>query len=210
MTKIIIWLIGLLAVAMATASEAQTVTDDQSVDIAGQRMRCSNAPVEVDASLPMEGMFVPGEGIYINPELMQYHPVIVRKFIFAHECAHKTVGGDELGADCAAAQRGARDGWLTEEGIDAICRDLQAVVADETHPPGTVRCANIKRCFAGSAPSKAIVATRASSVVMRAPSPKPQAFSASSPPLAEKLRRAAGAWRSAFNPVGLNGAAGGD
>jgi hypothetical protein len=186
-------LIAGLLVAMSTGSQAQSLNDDGSIEIAGHRMRCPDEPVVLDANIPTEGIYAPGEGIYLNPELLKTHPAVIRKFIFAHECAHKTVGGDELGADCAAARQGARERWLTLDGIGTVCRDLDQRMADEDHPPGSTRCAKIKRCFADSAPNKAIVATHA------APA-KRQAFGGdASGQMAEKLRRAASTWRDAFN-----------
>ena len=197
--KLVLALLGLL-VATTTASDAQMLKDDGSIEIAGHRMRCPHEPVVLDTDLPSEGMYAPGEGIYLNPELMSLHPVVIRKFIFAHECAHSTVESDELGADCAAARQGARERWLTQEGIGAVCRDLERRPGDENHPPGKTRCANIQRCFAASTPDKAPdKALDKAKVATSAWPAKRQAFgNGASRPLAEDLRRGASAWRSAF------------
>jgi hypothetical protein len=101
-------------VATVAAAQAQILEKDGSVQIAGHLMRCSETPVVLESNLPTEGMFIPGEAIYLNPQLMQHHPGSVRMFVFKHECAHKLVGGNELAADCSAAQAGAREHWLTQ------------------------------------------------------------------------------------------------
>lgn len=120
------------------------------IKIAGHSMSCGSTPVISDSSLPMEGMFVPGRGIYLNQNLMKRQPEAVRMFVFKHECAHKTVGGNELAADCAAAQSGARDGWLTQAGLDSVCKALAGQPAGGRYPSGATRCANIRKCYANS------------------------------------------------------------
>src|SRR5262245_40109120 len=118
--------------------------------ISGYSMSCGSTPVFSDSSLPMEGMFVPGRGIYINQNLMKRQPEAVRMFVFKHECAHKTVGGNELAADCAAAHSGAQDGWLTQEGVDSVCKSLAGQPAGGRYPSGATRCASIRKCYANS------------------------------------------------------------
>jgi hypothetical protein len=107
-------------------------------------MSCGSTPVFSDSRLPMEGMFVPGSGIYLNLNLMKRQPEMVRIFVYRHECTHKTVGGNELAADCAAAQSGAREGWLSQTGVDGVCKSLAGQPAGGRYPSGTTRCANIR------------------------------------------------------------------
>lgn len=129
---------------------AETIhSDGVTVTIAGRSMRCGETPVYMDGEIPTEGMSVPGEGLYLNPLLLNRLPAPVRMFIFKHECAHEVTGPDELGADCLAAQSGAREGWLKAGDIAAVCRSF-AGPASETHPSGDERCAHIRQCFAGS------------------------------------------------------------
>lgn len=134
-------------ISQATADSIPT--DGLTVTIAGRAMRCGETPVYMDNEMPTEGMSVPGEGLYLNPFLLNRQPAPVRMFIFKHECAHEVTGPDEFGADCMAAQSGAREGWLKTTDIDAVCRSF-AGPATETHPSGDERCAHIRRCFAGS------------------------------------------------------------
>ncbi len=136
--------------SMPPAALAQTVSEDGvTVKIGGRSMRCGQTPVYMDDDIPTEGMSVPGEGLYLNPFLLKRQPAAVRLFIFKHECAHEVTGPDELGADCIAAKSGARDGWLKVGDIAAVCRSF-AGPATKTHPSGDTRCANIRRCFAGT------------------------------------------------------------
>jgi len=134
-------------ISQATADSIPT--DGLTVTIAGRAMRCGETPVYMDNEMPTEGMSVPGEGLYLNPFLLNRQPAPVRMFIFKHECAHEVTGPDEFGADCMAAQSGAREGWLKTSDIDAVCQSF-AGPASETHPSGDDRCAHIRQCFAGS------------------------------------------------------------
>lgn len=199
-----VFLFAIFAISAAAneafARDVLKVKDDGSVEIAGQRMQCDGTPAELDRRIPSEGMFAPGEGILLNPVLMRAQPATVRKFIFAHECAHGSVSG-ELAADCAAAKRGAREQWLTPEDVEAVCRDLKRHVADADHPAGRVRCANVKRCYAEALPAPVQTASWEAvvTVAMDAWPAKRQAFgSEPKPSMAEQLRRAAGLWRSGF------------
>jgi hypothetical protein len=138
--------------SLVTASPtlAQTVSQDgMTVKIAGHTMRCGQVPVVMDDDIPSEGLSVPGEALYLNPLLLKRLPGTVRLFIFKHECAHEVTGPDELGADCIAAKAGAQEGWLKVTDIDAVCRSF-AGPATSTHPSGKARCANIRRCYAGT------------------------------------------------------------
>lgn len=139
---------ALMFVAAAVATVCAHRAEAATINIAGQPMSCGSTPVISDNSLPMEGRFVPGRGIYINQSLMKQLPASVRMFVFKHECAHKTVGGNELAADCVAAQSGAREKWLTPEGVDTVCKALENEPASPGYPSGKARCANIKKCFA--------------------------------------------------------------
>ena len=140
---------GALPVAAPLAIAQTVASDGVTVKFGGRSMRCGQTPVFMDDEIPTEGMAVPGDGLYLNPFLMSLLPTTVRMFIFKHECAHEITGRDELGADCLAAQSGAREGWLKTGDIDAVCRSF-AGPATETHPSGNERCANIRRCYAGT------------------------------------------------------------
>jgi hypothetical protein len=143
----------LIILAAAIASIGVHRVEADSVTIAGRSMSCGSTPVFSDSSLQMEGRFVPGEGIYLNQQLMQRQPAAVQFFVFKHECAHKVVGGNELAADCNAARSGAREKWLTPAGVDTVCQALGGEPASGRYPSGVARCANIRKCYSGSSPT---------------------------------------------------------
>lgn len=145
-------LLAFAALAFSASANAQIVQPDGSVQIAGRSMRCGGTPTTLDSSLPMEGAYIPGQGMYLNPSMMQRHPGGVRAFVFRHECAHKSVGGNELAADCAAVRSGVREGWFTASTVREVCASLAGSPRTATHPSGATRCAAIKRCFAGAGP----------------------------------------------------------
>lgn len=138
------------AICLFVGAIAAYRADAASLSVAGHTVSCGSTPVIRDRSLLMEGRFVPGRGIFLNPDLMRRQSGAVRLFIFKHECAHKIVGGDELAADCAAARSGAREKWLTPAGVDSVCRSLSGEPAAGRYASGSYRCANIRRCYANS------------------------------------------------------------
>lgn len=95
------------------------------------------------------GYYIPGlKLIVINTAVLQSYSQPVRKFIFAHECAHSdaAVGNDEAAADCAAVKRGVSEGWLGKPEIIQVCAHLARFPADATHAPIAVRCNYIRQC----------------------------------------------------------------
>lgn len=189
------------AIVTATGADALVLKPNGGVEIGGQTFRCPNEAVYLDVDIPSEGMYGP-EGILLNPELMQSRAMIVRKFIFAHECAHRIAGDDESAADCLAAQQGARERWLDKAGLDAVCRDMSELVETDVHPSGAARCANIRRCFASVTPPESATVASSSSWPAGGPA-KGQAFGGgASVSFADKLRRAAGKWRDGFTDAG--------
>ncbi len=100
-----------LSMHLITQATADSIpTDGLSVTIAGRAMRCGETPVYMDNEMPTEGMSVPGEGLYLNPFLLNRQPAPVRMFIFKHECAHEVTGPDEFGADSQVAGAAAPSG----------------------------------------------------------------------------------------------------
>ncbi len=70
----------------------------------------------------------------------------VKLWIFHHECAHALGIRDETQADCLSVQRGQREGWLTPEGLEQVCRFIKNAKADATHPSGAERCTAMRAC----------------------------------------------------------------
>ena len=84
----------------------------------------------------------------MNTTVLQAYTEPVRKFIFAHECAHAdpAIGTDEAEADCAAVKKGVSEGWLGRPEVIQVCAHLARFPADRTHAPLPVRCSYIRQC----------------------------------------------------------------
>lgn len=126
--------------------------DRRSV-VAGYRIgevptRCGDRPTVLQASLDDVAGAHPGF-IIVNPERMAKLPKVVQLYAFAHECGHQLHGRSEEAADCYAVFRGEAQGWLTPEGINAICAFWKPYAGDNVHLPGASRCELMRRCFAG-------------------------------------------------------------
>ena len=138
---------GLLS--SATPSQAQSLTRDGTVEIAGRALSCGRIRVSLDRRIPSEGAAAPGM-LILNPRLLSAQPQTVRLFVFYHECGHHNVGESELKADCWAVDRGVRDGWLDQRGIRDVCQSFDGMPETETHPSAKRRCRNLDQCFATS------------------------------------------------------------
>jgi hypothetical protein len=53
-------------------------------------------------------------------------PTSVKLWIFSHQCAHQTVGQDEIKAHCVPVQRGRRKGWLDAVDLTQTCEFMRA------------------------------------------------------------------------------------
>jgi hypothetical protein len=113
----------------------------------GNRMTCGKRPTVMDSQLDDYGAAYPGF-LILNPRLLAKVPTVVKMWIFAHECGHQFRGPDEETADCFAVQRGRRQGWLDENGIEEICKFISPAKGDSMHFSGSHRCAVMRQCFA--------------------------------------------------------------
>lgn len=111
-----------------------------------RRMVCGHRPTVLDSQLDDYGAAYPGF-LILNPRLMAKVSTPVKLWIFAHECGHQFRGPDEETADCFAVQRGRRQGWLTMEGLDEICKFISPAKGDGMHFSGSHRCEYMRRCF---------------------------------------------------------------
>jgi hypothetical protein len=116
-------------------------------EIDGHVMSCGAAPTILDPHYPDFGGSFPGF-LVLNPKLFAGLSTPVKLWIFSHECAHQTVGNDEVKADCVAVQRGRRDGWLDAAGLAQVCAFMAPARGDRSHFTGPKRCALMKACFA--------------------------------------------------------------
>ena len=133
----------------ALAASPMSVKRDGSLEIGGRKMRCGRVRISLPRRLPNLGVAGPGM-IALNPALLSHYPETVRLFVFAHECGHHHVGGDELAADCWGVHQGVREGWLDKNGLGQVCRSFGNEPASDTHPSGKRRCGNLDRCFASA------------------------------------------------------------
>lgn len=112
----------------------------------GNRMICGHRPTVLDDNLDDYAAAYPGF-LIVNPKLMNRVSTPVKMWIFSHECAHQFRGPDEDTADCFAVQRGRRQGWLTEQGLDEVCAFIKPAKGDMMHLSGSNRCESMRRCF---------------------------------------------------------------
>jgi hypothetical protein len=131
----------------------------RSATVGGRKVQCNNAQIVVDYTLPSEGAS-DGEAVFLNPDILNGRPEIVRTFVFKHECGHLTVGGSELAADCFAVHQGVREQWLDRKGLDQVCASLDGEPESDTHPSAERRCRNLDQCYV-----EALAEQRASSSV---------------------------------------------
>lgn len=113
----------------------------------GRRAQCGQRPTVLDNNLDDYGAAYPGF-LILNPKLMNRVSTTVKLWIHAHECGHQFRGPDEETADCFAVQRGKRQGWLDEVGLDEVCRFISPAKGDSMHFSGSHRCDSMRRCFA--------------------------------------------------------------
>jgi len=112
----------------------------------GNRMICGHRPTVLDNSLDDYAAAYPGF-LIVNPKLMNRVSTPVKMWIYSHECAHQFRGPDEDTADCFAVQRGRRQGWLSEGGLDEVCSFIRPAKGDMMHLSGSSRCESMRRCF---------------------------------------------------------------
>lgn len=128
------------------AAHGGTLVPADRLEIDGHRMACGQFPTVLDPNLNDFGAALPGL-VVLNPRRFGGLATPVKLWIFSHECAHQNVGPDEAKADCAAVQRGRREGWLTTAGLNQVCEFMKPARADQSHFTGTQRCALMQECF---------------------------------------------------------------
>ena len=118
-----------------------------SLKLDNYKMQCGQRPTVLDSQLDDYGAAYPGF-LILNPKLLDRVPKVVKLWIFAHECGHQFRGPDEETADCFAVQRGRRQGWLTIQGLDEICKFISPAKGDSMHFSGSHRCEAMRKCYA--------------------------------------------------------------
>jgi hypothetical protein len=117
------------------------------LQIDGRKVNCGKRPTVLDEKLDDYGAAYPGF-LILNPKLLGKVSVPVKLWIHAHECGHQFRGPDEETADCFAVQRGRRQGWLSLEGLDEVCKFISPARGDSMHFSGSHRCEAMRRCYA--------------------------------------------------------------
>lgn len=112
-----------------------------------KRMICGQRPTVLDSQLDDYGAAYPGF-VILNPRLLSRISTPVKMWIFAHECGHQFRGPDEETADCFAVQRGRREGWLSAEGLEEVCRFIAPAKGTSMHFSGSYRCETMRKCYA--------------------------------------------------------------
>ena len=128
------------------ATHGGTLVPAGRLEIDGRRMTCGRWPTVLDPDLNDFGAALP-EFVVLNAQLFGGLATPVKLWIFSHECAHETVGIDEVKADCVAVQRGRREGWLIELGLEQVCEFMRPARGDHSHFTGAQRCALMRQCF---------------------------------------------------------------
>jgi hypothetical protein len=113
----------------------------------GHKMVCGKRPTVMDDQLDDYGAAYPGF-LILNPKLLSRVSTPVKMWIHAHECGHQFRGPDEETADCFAVQRGRRQGWLTPEGLEEVCKFIAPAKGDSMHFQGSHRCEAMRVCYA--------------------------------------------------------------
>jgi hypothetical protein len=113
----------------------------------GRKQLCGQRPTVIDNQLDDYGAAYPGF-LILNPKLLDRVSTPVKLWIYAHECGHQFRGPDEETADCFAVQRGRRQGWLDEAGLEEICKFISPAKGDGMHFSGSHRCAYMRQCYA--------------------------------------------------------------
>ena len=129
----------------AVGSEA-TVVPYGKLRIDGRRATCGKRSTIIDPTLDDYGAAYP-RFLILNPKKLEGLATPVKLWIFSHECAHQFRGPDEKTADCFAVQRGRRQGWLDNAGLEEICNFIRPARGDVMHFSGPERCAVMKQCY---------------------------------------------------------------
>jgi hypothetical protein len=131
--------------AAHVGGDANIVPSGQ-LKIDAYRMSCGHRPTVLDNQLDDYGAAYPGF-LILNPKLMSRISTPVKLWIYAHECGHQFRGPDEETADCFAVQRGRRQGWLTPDGLEEVCKFIAPAKGSSMHLSGSHRCEYMRKCY---------------------------------------------------------------
>lgn len=153
-------LIALAAILAVPASEPARAASKEKVvaagtlTLAGRRMSCGRTPTLISHTFWDYGGAKKGM-IILNPTRMEGLSDAVRLYVYAHECGHQVYGPREIRADCYAVERGKREGWLNDAGMNEVCAFIEPHPGDWVHPPGPKRCEIMRACYDKAKPASA-------------------------------------------------------
>ncbi len=125
---------------------AATIVPSGQLQLDGRKVTCGQRPTVLDNQLDDYGAAYPGF-LILNPRLLARVSTPVKLWIHAHECGHQFRGPDEETADCFAVQRGRRQGWLTTDGLEEVCKFISPAKGDAAHFSGSHRCQAMRQCY---------------------------------------------------------------
>jgi hypothetical protein len=114
--------------------------------IDGIPVACGGYPTVVTTQIPDAGIFN-GQAIFLNPASLGPLPTVLKLFVYAHECGHGVVGGNEPAADCWAIRLGRDQGWFPPQAFGLLMRMFQGNPGSMRHPPGPQRVQNMMHCY---------------------------------------------------------------
>ncbi|RTL63273.1 MAG: hypothetical protein EKK41_23715 [Hyphomicrobiales bacterium] len=131
---------------VAQVGKGASIVPWSDLKLDGRKVMCGKRPTVLDNQLDDYGAAYPGF-VILNPKLLDRVSTPVKLWIHAHECGHQFRGPDEETADCFAVQRGRRQGWLTADGLEEVCKFIAPAKGDSMHFSGSRRCELMRQCF---------------------------------------------------------------
>lgn len=144
-TRLVLNLLLLFGIMLAKVANAQVYPPGQFA-IDGIPVVCGGLPTIVTPNIPDAGINN-GQAILLNPLVLGRLPTVLKLYVYAHECGHAVVGGNEVGADCWAIRTGRDQGWFPPQAFNLLIEFFQNNHGSLRHPPGAVRVNNMMHCY---------------------------------------------------------------
>lgn len=135
---------------LAIAGKGAKLVPPGELDVDGFKPMCGKFPTILDPGLDDHQASFHGF-IILNPRRFARETSTVKLWIYSMGCGFQFRGPHVATADCFAVQRGHRQGWLTEKGMDEVCAFISRAEEDAMHQSGPARCSRMRQCFADMA-----------------------------------------------------------